>query len=452
MGQFDFDLFVIGGGSGGVRAGRIAAGHGARVAVAEEYRYGGTCVIRGCVPKKLLVYASEYAHGFSDAAGFGWQVGEARFDWPALIAAKDREIARLEGIYRRLFENAGAKTFDGRATLVDAHTIQINGTRVTAETILLATGATPVKPGIQGAELMITSNEAFHLPQLPARILVQGGGYIACEFAGIFNGLGSKVTQVYRGSQVLRGFDDDIRNHLGAEISKSGIDLRLGADIQRIERAADGSLLVWLGDGEKLNVDAVMAATGRAPNTAGLGLASIGVKLDSNGAVVVDEWSRSSVPNIYAVGDVTNRLNLTPVAIREGHAFADTVYGGLPRKADHSDVPSAVFSQPNVGSVGLSEAQARERYGRIDVYRTTFRPMRHTLSGRDEKILMKLVVDPASDRVLGAHMVGPEAGEIIQGLAIAIKAKATKADFDATVGIHPTAAEEFVTLRQPVQG
>lgn len=450
MSQYDFDLFVIGGGSGGVRAGRIAAGHGARVAVAEEYRYGGTCVIRGCVPKKLLVYGSEFSHAFEDAAGFGWSVGESRFDWPAMIAAKDREIGRLEKIYRGLFENAGAKTFDGRATLKDAHTVVVNDKPVTAGTILIATGGHPVKPAISGAELMITSNEAFHLKEMPKRIIVIGGGYIACEFAGIFNGFGAKVTQLYRGEQILRGFDHDIRSHLAGELIKSGIDLKLKTDVTKIEAVA-GGLLVHLTDGGPLEVDAVMAATGRKPNTDGLGLDAVGVKTDADGAVVVDEYSRSSVANIYAVGDVTNRINLTPVAIREGHAFADTVFGNTPRKADHADVPAAVFSQPSVGTVGLSEEDARKAYGEVDVYRTTFRPMRATVSGRDERILMKLVVDAKSDRVVGAHMVGPEAGEIIQGIAIAIKAKATKADFDATVGIHPTAAEEFVTLREKVK-
>jgi glutathione reductase (NADPH) len=451
MTQYDVDLFVIGGGSGGVRAGRIAAGHGARVAVAEEYRYGGTCVIRGCVPKKLLVYAAEYAHGFQDAAGFGWSVGEPGFDWKTLIANKDKEIGRLERIYRGLFENAGAKTYDGRARLLDAHTVEVAGQKITAGTILIASGGAPVKPAIPGAELMITSNEAFHLPEMPKRIVVLGGGYIAVEFAGIFNGLGAKVTQLYRGEQILRGFDDDVRSHLAAEIVKSGIDLRVNTDVVKLERAPDGSLLLHLTDGSTLAADAVMAATGRKPNTKGMGLEEAGVELDADGAVKVDAWSQSSVKHIYAVGDVTNRINLTPVAIREGHAFADTVFGKKPRQADHADVPSAVFSQPPVGSVGLTEAQARQRYKAVDIYRTTFKPMRHTMSGRDERILMKLVVDAASDRVLGAHMVGPEAGEIIQGIAIAIKAKATKADFDATVGIHPTAAEEFVTLREKVK-
>lgn len=450
MSQYDFDLFVIGGGSGGVRAGRIAAGYGARVAVAEEYRYGGTCVIRGCVPKKLLVYGSEFSHAFEDAAGFGWSVGESRFDWPTMIAAKDKEIGRLEKIYRGLFENAGAKTFDGRATLKDAHTVLINDRPVTAGTILIATGGHPVKPSIPGAELMISSNEAFHLKEMPKRIIVIGGGYIACEFAGIFNGFGAKVTQLYRGEQILRGFDHDIRSHLAGELVKSGIDLKLKTDVTKIEKVA-GGLLAHLTDGSTMEVDAVMAATGRKPNTDGLGLEAVGVKTDADGAVVVDAYSRSSVENIYAVGDVTNRINLTPVAIREGHAFADTVFGNKPRKADHNDVPAAVFSQPSVGTVGLSEEDARKAYGEVDVYRTTFRPMRATVSGRDERILMKLVVDAKTDRVVGAHMVGPEAGEIIQGIAIAIKAKATKADFDATVGIHPTAAEEFVTLREKVK-
>jgi len=451
MTQYDFDLFVIGGGSGGVRAGRIAAGHGARVAVAEEYRYGGTCVIRGCVPKKLLVYASEYAHGFEDAAGFGWNVGETRFDWPTLIANKDKEIGRLERIYRGLFENAGAKTFDGRATLVDAHTIEVAGQRVTAGTILIATGAAAVKPDVPGAEHMITSNEAFHLPSQPKRVVVLGGGYIALEFAGIFNGLGSRTTVLYRGEQILRGFDDDVRNHLANELVKSGIELRVKTDVTRLDKLADGTLRLTLTDGSQIEADAVMAATGRKPNTQGLGLEALGVALDAQGAVKVDGFSRSSVAHIYAVGDVTNRINLTPVAIREGHAFADTVFGNKPRQADHADVPSAVFSQPPVGSVGLTEAQAREKYGQVDIYRTSFKPMRHTLSGRDERVLMKLIVDAATDRVVGAHMVGPEAGEIIQGIAIAVKAKATKADFDATVGIHPTAAEEFVTLREKVK-
>ncbi|MFC3676894.1 glutathione-disulfide reductase [Ferrovibrio xuzhouensis] len=450
MSQYDFDLFVIGGGSGGVRAGRIAAGHGARVAVAEEYRYGGTCVIRGCVPKKLLVYGSAFGHYFEDAAAFGWTAPPASFDWPTMIAAKDREIGRLETIYRGLFENAGAKTFDGRATLKDAHTVVINDRAVTADKILIATGGHPVKPAVPGAELMITSNEAFHLKAMPKRIIIIGGGYIACEFAGIFNGFGAGVTQLYRGEQILRGFDHDIRGHLAGELVKSGIDLRLKTDVARLEKQGN-ALLVHLTDGNTMEADAVMAATGRQPNTNGLGLEAVGVKTDAEGAVVVNEYSRSSVENIYAVGDVTNRMNLTPVAIREGHAFADTVFGKKPRSMDHANVPAAVFSQPPVGTIGLSEDDARKQYGEIDVYRTTFRPLKATVSGGEGRVMMKLVVDARSDRVVGAHMVGDDAGEIIQGLAIAIKAGATKADFDATVGVHPTAAEEFVTLREKVR-
>lgn len=450
MSQYDFDLFVIGGGSGGVRAGRISGGYGAKVAVAEEYRYGGTCVIRGCVPKKLLVYGSQFAHDFEDAAGFGWTLGEPTFDWATMIASKDKEIARLEGIYRKLFENAGAKTFDGRATLKDAHTVLIGDKAVTADKILIATGGHPVKPAIPGAELMITSNEAFHLKEQPRRIVIVGGGYIALEFAGIFNGFGSKVTVLYRGEQILRGFDDDIRNHLAGELVKSGIDLRCKTDLTRIEKQ-NGALLVHLTDGSTLEVDVVMAATGRKPNTDGLGLEAIGVRTDADGAVVVNEYSRSSVENIYAVGDVTNRINLTPVAIREGHCFADTVFGNKPRSPDHADVPAAVFSQPPVGTIGLSETDARAKYGEVDVYRTSFRPLKATVSGRDERVMMKLVVDAKTDRVVGAHMVGEAAGEIMQGIAIAIKAGAKKADFDAAVGIHPTAAEEFVTMREKVK-
>lgn len=451
MSQYDFDLFVIGGGSGGVRAGRISGGYGAKVAVAEEYRYGGTCVIRGCVPKKLLVYGAQFAHDFEDAAGFGWTLGEPTFDWATMIASKDKEIARLEGIYRKLFENAGAKTFDGRATLKDAHTVLIGDKAVTADKILIATGGHPVKPAIPGAELMITSNEAFHLKEQPGRIVIVGGGYIALEFAGIFNGFGSDVTVLYRGEQILRGFDDDIRNHLAGELVKSGIDLRCKTDLTKIEKQKDGALLVYLTDGSTQEVDAVMAATGRKPNTDGLGLEAIGVRTDADGAVVVNEYSRSSVENIYAVGDVTNRINLTPVAIREGHCFADTVFGNRPRSPDHADVPAAVFSQPPVGTIGLSETDARAKYGEVDVYRTSFRPLKATVSGRDERVMMKLVVDAKTDRVVGAHMVGEAAGEIMQGIAIAIKAGATKADFDATVGIHPTAAEEFVTMREKVK-
>jgi len=447
MAAYDYDLFCIGGGSGGVRASRMSASYGARVAVAEEYRYGGTCVIRGCVPKKLLVYAAHFAEDFEDAAGFGWTVGERQFSWPRLIANKDREIDRLNGIYIRLLKNAGCEVLDGRAIIEDQHTVRVGDRRMTARYILIATGGAPVKPAIPGIEHAITSNEAFHLKEMPARIAIVGGGYIAVEFAGIFNGLGARTALLYRGEQILRGFDGDVRDHLSTELVKKGIDLRLRSDVARIDRGSDGALRLTLLDGSTLDCDAVMYATGRAPNTANLGLEAAGVRTNLKGAVIVDSFSRTSVENIYAVGDVTDRIALTPVAIKEGAAVAATLFAGRPMQPDHENVPSAVFSNPSVGTVGLSEEVARQRFGEIDVYKTTFRPMKHTLSGRDEKTLMKLVVDARTERVLGAHMVGPDAAEIIQGIGIAVKMGATKAQFDATVGIHPSAAEEFVTLR-----
>jgi glutathione reductase (NADPH) len=450
MPDFDYDLFTIGAGSGGVRASRVAAGHGARVAIAEDYRVGGTCVIRGCVPKKLLTYAAHFAQDFEDAAGYGWTVGDARFSWPALIANKDREIGRLEGIYRSLLKASGVTTLDGRATVVDPHTVEVGGRRVTARHLLVATGGWPARPALPGADLCITSNEAFELPELPHRVLLVGGGYIAVEFAGIFAGLGAAVTLAYRGDQVLRGFDDDVRNHLATEIVKHGIDLRLHAVPQSVERLPHGRLRVALRTAagvESLEVDAVMLATGRMPNTRGLGLEAAGVVLSDNGAVVVDAYGASSVPSIHAVGDVTDRVALTPVAIREGAALAATLFGGQPTPVDHADVPHAVFSNPPVGVVGLTEAQARSRLDAVTVYKASFRPLKATLSGRDEKTLMKLVVDGDTQRVLGAHMVGPDAPEIIQAVAIAVKAGLTKAQFDATVAVHPTAAEEFVTMR-----
>ncbi len=451
MSDYDFDLFVIGGGSGGVRAARIAAGYGARVGVVEEYRYGGTCVIRGCVPKKLFVYASHFAEDFEDAAAYGWTVPAAEFHWPTLVANKDTEIDRLNGIYISMLEGAGVTVYDGHARLLDPHTIGIDGgAEVTAETILIAAGGHPTKPDIPGAELAITSNEAFHLEALPEHITIVGGGYIAVEFAGIFNGLGRRVTQLYRGDPILRGFDDDVRVHLGQEIRKKGIDLRTNTNVTAIERAGDG-FSAQLTDGSVLQTGLVMFATGRSPNTQDLGLDAAGVELAANGAVKVDDWSRSSVDSIYAVGDITDRINLTPVAIMEGHAFADTLYGGRPRKPDHLDVPSAVFSQPSVGSVGLTEAEARAAGRPIDLYKSSFRPMKHTMTGGSEQTFMKLIVDRASDRVLGCHVVGPDAAEIVQGIGIAVKCGATKAQFDATVGIHPTAAEELVTMREKWQ-
>lgn len=442
----DYDLFVLGAGSGGVRAARIAAGLGARVAVAEERHLGGTCVNVGCVPKKLLVYASHFADAFADARGFGWNVQSPRFDWRALIANKNREIARLNGVYRRLLEGAGVAVIEARARLVDATTVAAGDRTVRARHILVATGGRPVVPAVPGAEHVITSNEAFFLDDLPGRVVIVGGGYIAVEFAGIFAGLGARVHQLYRGSLFLRGFDDDIRSTLADEMRKKGIDLRFETTVERITRRGD-ERLVALASGETIACDQVLYATGRAPNTEGLGLEAAGVRLDGNGAVVVDAYSRSSVESIFAVGDCTDRLNLTPVAIREGQAVAWTLFGAKPTTADHTGVPTAVFSQPPAATVGLTEAEARAGHARVDVYRTAFRPMKHTLTGRDEKTMIKLVVDAETDRVLGAHMVGADAPEIIQGIAIALKCGARKADFDATVGIHPTAAEEFVTLR-----
>jgi glutathione reductase (NADPH) len=450
MAEYDYDLFVIGAGSGGVRAARVAAGFGARVAIAECDRPGGTCVIRGCVPKKLLVYAAHFREDLEDAAAYGWSA-EATFSWPTLIANKDREIARLEDIYRTFLKAAGVTLIEGCATLADRHTVQVGDRRCTAAHILIATGGRPFRPAIPGGEHAITSDEAFQLPELPHRVLIVGGGFIAVEFAGIFHGLGAEVTLAYRGEQILRGFDDDVRRHLHHELVGKGLDVRLHSEVTRIERRGDGSLLASLttgGQAEQVEADAVMFATGRVPTTVDLGLEAAGVQLDERGAVVVDEYSTSSVANIHAVGDVTDRIALTPVAIREGAALATTLFGGRPVAVDHRDVPQAVFSQPPVGTVGLSEAQALAMLGNVEVYATTFRPLKYTLSGRNERTLVKLVVDAASQRVVGAHMVGPDAPEIIQGISIAVKAGLTKDQFDATVAIHPTAAEEFVTLRE----
>lgn len=450
--SYDYQLFVIGGGSGGVRAARIASGLGARVAIAENFRYGGTCVIRGCVPKKLLVYAAHFAEDFADAQGFGWAVPPAKFSWHKLIEAKNKEIARLSSIYENNLTGSKVEVMHGAARLVDAHTVLLNGRKITAEHILVATGGTPFVPQIPGIEHVITSNEVFDLPQLPTRVLIVGGGYIAVEFAGILNGLGAQVTLCYRGEQVLRGFDDDVRAHLHEEMVKKGITVVLHHDVGRIDKLADGSLSVALtgSPSAPLAVDAVLYATGRVPNTQGLGLAEVGVALDSAGGVTVDAYGQSNIASIHAVGDVTNRIALTPVAIREGAALANTLFGPARISADLTTVPSAVFSQPPIGTVGLTEAQALSQYGEIDIYGAKFRNMRHTLSGRDERTLVKLIVDTASQRVLGAHMVGADAPEIIQGLAIAIRMGATKADFDAAVALHPSAAEEFVTLRDKI--
>jgi len=450
MADHDFDLFVIGAGSGGVRAARVAAGYGARVMIAEEFRVGGTCVIRGCVPKKLLVYASRFAEEFEDATGYGWTVPQPIFHWPSLIANKDREIARLEAAYINTLERHNAELIKSRAVIEDAHTVRIlsNGARVNAETILIATGAWPhYGPKILGLEHVISSNEAFHLAELPKRIVIQGGGYIAVEFACIFAGLGSEVTLVYRGENILRGFDDDVREHLRNEMRNRGITVTCGHTVAAVEKSGD-DFITRLSDHSTIAADKVMFAIGRRPNIMGLGLKTVGVKIAAHGGIAVDDYSRTSVPSIYAVGDVTHRVNLTPVAIREGHAFADTVYGGKPTPVDYTNVPTAVFSEPELGVIGLTETQARERLAKLDIYKTTFRPMKATLSGRDTRSFMKLLVDGTTDRVVGCHIVGPDAGELIQIVGVAVKMGATKADFDATMAVHPTAAEELVTLRE----
>jgi len=451
MAEFDVDLFVIGGGSGGVRAARIAAGHGARVMIAEEYRMGGTCVIRGCVPKKLFVIGSHIRDEIEDAAGFGWTIPPVSFDWPTLVANKDKEIARLEGIYTTNVEKAGAKVAKARAVLEDAHTLRLStGERVTAKCILVATGSRPYHGReIPGIEHVISSDEAFHLPELPKRVVVQGGGYIALEFACIFAGFGSDVTVVYRGENVLRGFDEDVRAHARAEMEKRGITILTGCTLDKVDRHGK-DCTAHLSNGSSLAADKVMFAIGRHPNIANLGLEKLGVAINpKNLGIKVDGWSKTSVDNIYAIGDVTHRVNLTPVAIREGHAFADTVFGKKPVQVDHATIPTAVFAQPEIGTVGLTETEARAQFSHVDIYKADFRPIKSTMSGRDTRILMKLVVDGLTDRVLGCHIVGDSAAEIIQAVAIAVKMKATKADFDATVALHPTAAEELVTMRTP---
>lgn len=450
MSGFDVDLFVIGAGSGGVRAARIAAGYGARVMVAEEYRVGGTCVIRGCVPKKLLVYASRFAHEFEDAAGFGWTVPRPSFDWTTLIRNKDAEIDRLEGIYRANLEKAGVEVVDSRAVIEDPHTVRLvkTGARLRARHILVAVGAHPVmEPMIPGGEHGITSNEVFYLDRLPPRILVVGGGYISVEFAGVFAGLGSKVTLLHRGDKLLRGFDEDIRDALGEAYVRQGIDVVLGRTISRLDKEED-ALAATLSDGTVVRVDQVLVATGRRPNTAGLGLEKAGITLDEVGAIPVDAYSRTLIPSVHAVGDVTNRANLTPIAIREGHAFADTVFGGKPTMVDHSLIPTAVFSTPEIGVIGHGEATAR-RHGEVTIFKTSFRSMKATLSGRDERVFMKVIVDTLTDKVVGVHIMGHDAGEMIQTVGIAVTMGATKADFDRTVAVHPTAGEELVTMRTP---
>jgi glutathione reductase (NADPH) len=449
MQHFEFDFFVIGGGSGGVRAARTAASLGVKVGIAEGFRYGGTCVIRGCVPKKLLVQASHYAEDLEDAAGLGWTVPPASFDWPRLVAAKEQEITRLSCIYENLLKNSGVQIFQGHARFEDPHTLSVNGQRITARHVLIATGGTPALPSIPGIEHAITSNEAFDLPTLPRRVLVVGGGYIAVEFAGIFNGLGSEVTLIHRGAQLLRGFDGAVAQHLHEEIARKGIRVLTETQAASLERMADGQIAVQLHGAVAgaEHFDAVMYATGRTPQTEGLNLAAAGLSAEPGRGVKVDAFGQTGVPHIYAVGDVTEGIALTPVALAQGGAVARSLFGPKRRAAQLGHVASAVFSQPPIGTVGLGEEAALAQYGEIDVYESRFKPMRHTLSGRPEKTLMKLVVDTASQRVLGAHMVGPDAPEIVQGLALALNLGATKADFDATIGIHPTSAEEFMTMR-----
>ncbi len=451
MTKFDYDLFTIGAGSGGVRASRLAATFGARVGVAEEYRVGGTCVVRGCVPKKFLVYASEYGHGFDEAKAYGWTADNVAFDWTRLIENKDDEIDRLNGIYSRNLKNAGAEIFQSRATLKDAHTVHLEaeGRDVTAETILIAAGGAPfVDQSVPGHELGVTSNEAFHLDRLPSHVVVAGGGYIAIEFACIFRGLGCEVCLVYRGEDILRHFDTDISVQVHTEMKRQGIRVITQTNFEKIEKRDGEMKRVHLNNGTHVDADLIFWAVGRTPSTGGLGLEAAGVELDKQGAVIVDEYSKSSVDNIYAVGDITNRENLTPVAIREGAAFAQTVFNDNPTTMDYTFIPKAVFSQPPVGTVGYAEYEARKKFKNVDIYKANFRAMKHTLTGSEERVLMKLVVDGDSDRVLGCHIVGAEAAEMIQCLAIAVKAGVTKAQFDDTVALHPTIAEELVTMHE----
>ena len=450
--KYDYDLFVIGAGSGGVRAARIASQSGARVAIAEEYRIGGTCVIRGCVPKKLLVYGSEFAQSFADAPGFGWTVTGASFDWATLRDNVQKEVTRLSGIYNSNLIKAGVTPFVERAELIDAHTVKLvkSGGQFTAERILIATGGAPqLLDGLPGLELGITSNEAFLLPKFPRRILIVGGGYVALEFANIFHGLGAETRIVHRGDRMLRGFDDDLRAHLHIESERAGIRLTMKTTLTKLEKSGDG-LRVTLSTGEHVDTDQVLFAIGRHPNTRSLGLERAGVKIDKYGAVVVDEYSQSSVASVYAIGDVTNRVNLTPVAIRDGHAFADSVYRNRPTPVDHRSVPSAVFGRPPIGTVGLGEGDARLSHGELDIYRTNFRPMRNMISGNQERTLMKIVVERATGKLLGVHIAGEDAPEMIQLAAVAVKAGITKQQWDSTVALHPTAAEELVLMREKV--
>lgn len=450
MTTYDYDLFVIGAGSGGVRAARMAASHGARVAIAEDRYFGGTCVNVGCVPKKLYVYASQFSESFAGSVGFGWKPGKPEFDWSVLVANKDKEIQRLQGVYDRLLHESGATVINGRARLIDAHTVQVGETTYSAERILVATGGWPFVPNVVGKEHIITSNEIFNLPALPKRILIVGGGYIAVEFAGILHGLGVKVSVLERGDKVLRGFDEDIRDFLIQEMTNKGIEFHFNTTVDHIEKHSDG-YSVHTTDDKLIETDLVMYATGRVPNTKGIGLESVGVALDEIGAIKVNDDYQTNVASIYALGDVTNRVNLTPVATAEGMALVNKLYANKAGKVDYDNIPTAVFSQPNIATVGLNEAEASSKYANdVDIYKSVFKPMKNTLAGINEKTMMKMIVVRSTDKVVGMHMVGPDAGEIIQGMAVAIRAGATKAIFDSTIGIHPTAAEEFVTMRKPV--
>lgn len=449
MAEYDYDMFVIGAGSGGVRASRFAANYGAKVAVAEDLHMGGTCVNVGCIPKKLFVYASHYHQDFADSAAYGWDAEAKGYNWRTLVENKDTEIRRLNGIYERLLKNSGVEVVHGRATVVDAHTVAVGDDRYTAKYILVAAGSWPTSYDFPGQEHTITSNEAFYLEKLPKRVLVVGGGYIAVEFAGIFNGLGVDTTLAYRGPLFLRGFDQDVREHLAGEMGKAGIRLKFDTVIERVEKT-DGGLVAHCKDGGTIEADEILYAIGRKPKVDGLGLEEAGVELKDNGAVVVDEYFRTSVDSIYAIGDIIDRMQLTPVALAEGMAVAKTLFRDEPTMVNYENIPTAVFSQPPIGTVGMTEEEAREKHGPVKIFRSTFRPLKHTLTGRDTQSMMKMIVQADTDRVLGVHMVGDDAGEIMQGIGVALKAGATKADFDATIGIHPTAAEEFVTMREPV--
>lgn len=449
MAEFDFDLFVIGAGSGGVRAGRMAAAMGVRVGMAEDRYLGGTCVNVGCVPKKLFVYGSHFTEDFENAAGFGWSVGKPTFDWPTLRDNKTKEIERLNGIYRNMLVNSGVNLIDGRAKISGPNSVTVAGKEYTAERILIATGGWPFVPDFPGNEHVISSNEVFYLDQFPKRAIVVGGGYIAVEFAGIFAGLGAKTSLIYRGDIFLRGFDQEVREFTATEVAKKNVDLRFGTNIEKIEKQQDGTLTAYLTDGSVLEADTIMYATGRVPNVTDLGLENISLGQASNGAIQVNDQFQTAEPSVYAIGDVIDRVQLTPVALAEGMALVRNLYDGQNQKVDYDLIATAVFCQPNIGTVGLSEEKSRELYANVDVYKSSFRAMKHTISGSDEKTFMKMLVDRDTDKVLGVHMVGPDAGEIIQGIAVALKAGATKAVFDSTIGIHPTAAEEFVTMREP---